>query len=147
MIFDNLMQKKVASPSKTSRTHSKISKEDLAAEDNREYNKAIIDRQKEIKSFSKELIRFNLSIATLVSQKPKKTKEIEQALEIAKLISDDPSLKNSFQNDKGIPIEFILQQLEVPKKFLKKNKSYLIAITLLICGPYTEMRKYFLGGC
>lgn len=147
MIFDYITQKRVSSLSKTSQTYSIFSKEGLAKEDNleQEQSKEIMDRKLEIKNFTKDLIRFNISIATLISQKPKKPREIEQAIEIAKIISDDTSLKNSFQNDRGVPIEFILQQLEIPKKFLKKNKNYLIAVTILLCGPYSELRKYFLG--
>lgn len=136
-------RKRVNTSSASARTYTKLGKkEDSKSCGNKE--KETTERKKEIVNFSKELSKFNLSFSCLTSTKPNQ-KEKELSLKIAKLIKNEPSVRSSFLTDKKLPIDFILQEFQVPKKFLRKHNQYLTALSLLYCGPYLKLKEYFLG--
>lgn len=107
---------------------------------------SVIKRKDEIAAFSKELLRFNLSFSVLVSQKPKKKDDRDQILAIAKFVSSTPSVKETLLNAKKLPDKTIIEEFNVPNKFIRANKFYLIAMSLLLIGPYSEIQSYLLEG-
>jgi len=107
---------------------------------------SVIKRKDEIAAFSKELLTFNLSFSVLVSQKPKKKEERDQVLAIAKFVSGTPSVKELLLNSKELPDKTIIEEFNVPNKFIRANKFYLIAMSLLLIGPYSEIQSYLLEG-
>lgn len=105
---------------------------------------AIKARKEEIISFSTELKKFKLSYSVLISEKPRSRTDREKVLEIAKFVCLNPSVKETFLNQKKLPVKRINEQFQVPKSFISKNKYYLTAIALLLIGPYVEIQNYFL---
>jgi len=118
-----------------------VKEKELASKSN-----VVIKRKDEIAAFSKELTSFNLSFSILVSQKPKKKDEREKALAIAKHVSSTPSLKETLLTTKKLPDKSIAKEFDVQNKFLRANKFYLIAMSLLLIGPYSEIQSYLLEG-
>ncbi|MCK2000587.1 hypothetical protein MZM54_04150 [[Brevibacterium] frigoritolerans] len=105
---------------------------------------AIKARKEEIVSFSTELKKFKLSYSVLISEKPRSRTDREKVLEIAKFVCFNPTVKDTFLNQKKLPVKTIKEQFQVPKSFVSKNKHYLTAIALLLIGPYVEIQNYFL---
>jgi hypothetical protein len=109
-------------------------------------NEKILKRQKEIILFSNELKKYNLSFSVLASHHFKNKDEKETAIAIVKFITDTPSVKETLLNTKTLPDKTIMERFQVSKSFIQKNKLYIIAIFLLLMGPYTEIKSYLLEG-
>ncbi|MGF7535093.1 hypothetical protein AAGG74_15675 [Bacillus mexicanus] len=97
------------------------------------------NRGNEIKKFCNELRRHNINCSTL-KLIPKSQKIKENLLEIAKFVAVIPI----FIEDKLFPIETLKRQFRVSKRYLLKHRSYIIAVAILLNGPYKELKTYFL---
>lgn len=148
MILELTIQQATTIPSKLSRIKSSvlIYDKEIVEEEAQGKNNKNNKRKAEIIAFSVELSKFKLSYSNLISQKPKSKEDRKKILEIASFVSKDESAKESLLQSKELPEEKLVEQLDIPKKFLKKHKTYLIAFSLLLNGPYTELKRYLLEG-
>lgn len=71
---------------------------------------------------------------------PKSKKTKDHLLEVAMFVVNIPS----FLNDKLFPIAELKDHFRVSKRYLLKHKPYIIAVAILLNGPYIELKKYFL---
>lgn len=111
-----------------------------------EKNEKNFHRKSEIIAFSKELSKYNLSYSILSSQKPKKEIERMKAITIASFVSNCQQSKETLLSKKELLDEMIIDRFNVSKNFIQKNRFYLIAISLLLIGPYSELKSFFLKG-
>lgn len=149
LISEHTIERATAIPSKLSRTKSSVytyDKDNVEEKEVQSKNNKTNKRKAEIIAFSVELSKFKLSYSNLISQKPKSKEDRKKILEIASYVSKDEGAKESLFQSKELPEEKLTEQLDIPKKFIKKNKTYLIAFSLLLNGPYTELKRYLLEG-
>lgn len=141
--------KKHGSPSELSQDTMRIRRnlrEEAEEQDTIVASEVVMKRKDEINAFMKELSDYKISFSSLVAKKPKKRDEREQLLAIAKYLSNNSSFKEQLVRTKKLPIKTIIQELDVPKRLIRANRYYLIAVSLLLIGPYSEIQEYLLEG-
>ncbi|MGN5651035.1 hypothetical protein [Bacillus sp. Brlt_9] len=104
------------------------------------------NRNLEIVAFSKELKKFDVSFSHLTENEPKDEDDRNYAISIAKSISDTGSLKEILLKTKKLPCNELITQFDYKQSFISKYASYLVAISLLLIGPYKELQKYLIEG-
>lgn len=97
------------------------------------------NRESEIINFCSELRQHKINCPTL-KLIPKSKKIKDHLLEVAMFVVNIPS----FLNDKLFPIVELKDHFRVSKRYLLKHKPYIIAVAILLNGPYIELKKYFL---
>ncbi|MED2737874.1 hypothetical protein [Bacillus toyonensis] len=104
------------------------------------------NRNLEIVAFSKELKKFDVSFTLLTENKPDDEDDRIYALSIAKSISNSASLKEILLKTKKLPCNELINTFDYKSGFISKYKSYLVAISLLLIGPYNELQNYLIEG-
>jgi hypothetical protein len=104
------------------------------------------NRNLEIVAFSKELKKFDVSFTLLTENEPKDKDDRNYAISIAKAISNSDSLKEVLLKTKKLPCNELIDTFDYKSSFINKYKSYLVAISLLLIGPYKELQKFLIEG-
>jgi RNA polymerase sigma factor len=98
--------------------------------------------QEEIREFSTVLKGFGMSFNDLVDDSPKHTDSKKRAIEIARLISQNDDFTFYLYEKKKLPIKALLDELDVSRKMLERNRKYIIAITVIFNENYTHLKEY-----
>jgi RNA polymerase sigma factor len=102
-------------------------------------------RKDEIIQFQQMLKTYDLSFSDLVENSPKHVDARKNAIEIAKLLSDNEELRNLLIEKKRLPIKQLEQMVDVSRKTIERNRKYIIAIALIMTGDYFYMKDYIKG--
>jgi RNA polymerase sigma factor len=102
-------------------------------------------RKDEIIQFQQMLKTYDLSFTDLVENSPKHADARKNAIEIAKLLTDNEELKNLLIDKKRLPIKQLEQMVDVSRKTIERNRKYIIAIALIMTGDYVYMKDYIKG--
>lgn len=100
------------------------------------------ERRGEIMDFNSCLHEFGLSFAELAEVSPKHSDSREILISVARMLAEDPQLMRQLLVKKLLPIKELLAMVEVSRKTLERNRKYIIAIALLLNGPYPYLRDY-----
>lgn len=103
-------------------------------------------RKKEILEFSKDLQPFGLTFSSMTAEKPRKEKDVQLALSIAKTITENKHMKEKFFLQKNIPVLEVTSNISTKKSFIVKNEAYIIGLTVLLTGEYTLLKEYWIEG-
>ena len=99
----------------------------------------------EILSLQQELKAFGISFHDLPAVSPKAGKTRRACVAVAKALQQTALLDRLLITGK-LPTKELLRQLPVNEKILERHRAYIIAGTLILCGGYSELITYFLGG-
>ncbi|MEH7354961.1 RNA polymerase sigma factor SigI [Neobacillus drentensis] len=102
-------------------------------------------RKDEILNFQKLLTTFDLSFSDLVENSPKHADARKSAIMTAKLIVDNPELKELLFEKKRLPIKQLEKMVKVSRKTIERNRKYIIAIALILSNDYVYMKDYIKG--
>lgn len=100
------------------------------------------DRKEEIAEYARELAEFGLSFGELVELAPKHVDARENAMEVARTIASDPQLRGFVYRKKALPLKDLEELVAVSRKTLERQRKYIIAIVVLLCGDYQYLQDY-----
>ncbi len=101
-------------------------------------------RKSEIEHFKKRLKEFRISLEDVIKATPKHEDARENMLLIAKQVKHKKEQRAYLLTKKKLPIAEIVASADVSRKTLERNRTYIIAIALLLIEDY-EYVKQFLG--
>ncbi len=107
-----------------------------------EKNRTVEERRSEIVDFSNCLLEFGISFAELVDASPKHSDSREVLFEIAGTLAADNKMMQVVLSKKVLPIKELLDVVQVSRKTLERNRKFLIAVALIISGPYPYLKDY-----
>lgn len=107
-----------------------------------EREKTIEERRSEIVDFNRCLQQFGITFGDLVEASPKHSDSREALFAIGALLARDSSLMSLVLTKKMLPIKELLEQVDVSRKTLERNRKFIIAVALIHCGPYPHLKHY-----
>ncbi|MCY0877219.1 MAG: RNA polymerase sigma-I factor [Firmicutes bacterium] len=99
-------------------------------------------RAEEIARYGEELRRYGLSFQVLVDSSPKHADARENALDVARLIADDPGLLGHMQRTGQLPLKQLESRVSVSRKTLERQRQYILASTVLLAGDYEILQSF-----
>jgi RNA polymerase sigma factor len=107
-----------------------------------EKQKGLEERKSEIADFSRVLEEFGISFADLVEVSPKHEDSRRMLVGIGRKLASDAGLMRIVVAKRMLPIKELLEQVNVSRKTLERNRKFLIALALILNGPYPHLREY-----
>jgi hypothetical protein len=109
-------------------------------EDNDEFN--TIKLKKDIQALSKELKRYRISFRKLLSYSPKNEGSMFACIKTAKGIVEDEWLLEKIEKKKTLPIQEVLEVVNIYRGTLEKNRRFIIALCLFIKSDLKCLKAY-----
>lgn len=110
-----------------------------------EKERIVEDRSSEIMEFSNDLLVFGITFTDLTECSPKHIDSRQLLMGIGRTLASNDHLMNLLRTKKMLPIKELLDQLEVSRKTIERNRKYLIAVALIYSGSYPYLRDYLYG--
>ncbi|GGE08242.1 RNA polymerase sigma factor SigI [Marinithermofilum abyssi] len=98
-------------------------------------------RREEVVQFTKALSRFGIGMSDLVDASPKHRDTRKEMLEVARRLVADNELLKQFYEQKRIKKE-LAERVGCHRRTLKRHRTYLIALTLVLVEELPLMREY-----
>ncbi|WP_336747251.1 RNA polymerase sigma factor SigI [Paenibacillus sp. y28] len=102
----------------------------------------IEQRQAEIADFNDCLKQFGMTFSELAEISPKHVDSRQALFAIGYILSSDAELMRILIGKKMLPIKELMQQVDVSRKTLERNRKFIIAIALIHSGPYPCLKEY-----
>lgn len=112
---------------------------------NYEKERIMEDRGSEIKDFSADLLVYGITFTDLTECSPKHIDSRRMLMGIGQTLASNENLMFTLRTKKTLPIKELLDQLDVSRKTLERNRKYLIAVALIYSGSYPYLRDYLYG--
>jgi len=107
-----------------------------------EQQKGMEERRSEIIELNGVLGEFDISFSELVDASPKHSDSRESLIAIGKLLGEDSQLMRILLGKRMLPIKELLEQVDVSRKTLERNRKYIIAIAIIHNGPYPYLKDF-----
>ena len=120
----------------------------LEADRSIEFHKEEIDaerRRDEIASFTGKLQSFGITFGQLVQASPKHADARKNAISIARIVAEDPSMLNYLFQKKKLPLKSLESRVNVSRKTIERNRIYIVAMVLILSGDYRFLSDYLKG--
>lgn len=103
-----------------------------------------LGRRQEIAEFGRELARFGLSLDELVRSSPRHRDTRQLALRVAWRVARTPAYRRRLLETGQLPLEELEAdpELGVSRKTLRRLRSYLVAVVLLLSGDFPQLRAF-----
>jgi len=98
--------------------------------------------QNEIVAYKQLLDEYKISFCDLTNECPKNADNRQEAINIAKLISNHHHLATFVKEKKQLPIMELQKFVTCSQKTITKYKKYIIALSLIYAGNFTYMKDY-----
>ncbi|WP_240620208.1 RNA polymerase sigma factor SigI [Peribacillus acanthi] len=102
-------------------------------------------RKDEILQYTKNLKEFDVSFSDLVECSPKHVDSRQSAIFIAKTLINDPEMLQALYEKKRLPIKQLESKVDVSRKTIERNRKYIIALAIILCGDYIYLKDYLKG--
>lgn len=99
-------------------------------------------RREEILHYRERLQEFAIEFADLPDYTPQHADARVNMIRIARMIAEQPELRQSFLEKKKIPVKYLLQYIAFSRKTVERNRNYIVAITLIFIEDYQYLRSY-----
>jgi RNA polymerase sigma factor len=109
---------------------------------NYEKERTVEDRGSEIIELSEHLLGFGITFTDLTECSPKHVDSRQLLMGIGRMLASDEHLMGILRAKKMLPIKELLEQHDVSRKTLERNRKYLIAVALIYSGTYPYLRDY-----
>lgn len=97
--------------------------------------------QKEIEEYKTLLKEFKITFNQLTAAGPKDSEIRKNAMETATLIAKHENLSAYMMDKKKLPMKE-LDKHSICPKFVRANKKYIMALSVLFIGNFTMLQKY-----
>lgn len=125
--------------------------------DEYEDSQSIIDNQNEITKFNEilsiqmelmdlksKLAEFKITLDDLAKDSPKHEDTRYNAIRAARLIQENKNLKEKLYLYKKLPLREVLSQYDTSRRFMDKNKKFIIAAVLILDSNLDSLKEYIL---
>jgi RNA polymerase sigma factor len=116
-----------------------------AAKDRHQLETEAWYRREEILEFQAQLKKYKLTFEDLIDSSPKHRDARESAVQVARLVYLDQSLREKVIIKGRLPIKDLIDRVEVSKKTLERNRKFIIALVLILDGDYEYLKDYLKG--
>jgi RNA polymerase sigma factor len=99
-------------------------------------------RSQEIAEYAMELAKYGLSFKDLVESSPKHADARRNAFQVARLILSDEEMKQYVLQKNALPLKWLESRAGVSRKTMERQRKYIMAIVILLCGEYPHLRDY-----
>lgn len=107
-----------------------------------ENQRSIEERRGEIMELNRVLAEFDIRFADLVKTSPKHADSRNALLEIGRVLAADYQMMRLLIGKRMLPIKELLERVQVSRKTLERNRKYIIAVALILNGPFPYLRDY-----
>jgi RNA polymerase sigma factor len=102
-------------------------------------------RRQEIAEFKEKLQDYNLTLMELTEVSPKHRDARDSAVKTARILFDDPKLRDYVLEKKRLPIKDLVKKVQVSKKTLERNRKFILAIFIVLGEDYVYLKDYLKG--
>jgi RNA polymerase sigma factor len=99
-------------------------------------------RRIEIAEYKDALEKYNIRFAELPDISPKHRDARISAIHVAKTLFFHKNLRSYVIEKKRIPINELIPHVDVSRKTIERNRKYILAIFVLLCGDYVYLKDY-----
>ncbi|MCT2535777.1 RNA polymerase sigma-I factor [Aquibacillus koreensis] len=99
-------------------------------------------QREEINQFCDALSLYDITLEELVKISPKHSDARESAIQVAHILYREPSLREYVMDKKKIPMNKLVPLVPVSKKTLERNRKYILAVFIVLCGDYLYLKEY-----
>lgn len=101
-------------------------------------------RREEILRFSTMLMEFEISMDELVDISPKHQDARENAIEVAKVLTGRPELRDYLLAKKSLPLKALMNHVALSRKTIERQRKYIIAVSLILIGDFEMLQDYII---
>ncbi|WP_246589536.1 RNA polymerase sigma-I factor [Desertibacillus haloalkaliphilus] len=99
-------------------------------------------RKEELLHFQERLKEFGITFSHLQKECPKHRDARENMAKVARVIIENEEVKAQLLEKKRLPIKPLLNDVDVSRKTLERNRKYLIALAIILLEDYVYIRDY-----
>lgn len=103
------------------------------------------NRKEEILEFKEKLKLYKLSLVELTEVSPKHRDARESAVKTARILYNDPTLRDYVYRKKKLPIKDLVKKVDVSKKTLERNRKFILAMFIVLSEDYIYLKEYLKG--
>jgi RNA polymerase sigma factor len=107
-----------------------------------EKQRGVEERRSEIMDLNRCLKEFGISFSELVDASPKHDDSRQTLFGIGRKLSRRPDLMRLMLTKRMLPIKELLDQVDVSRKTLERNRKFIIAVAIIYHGPYPYLKDY-----
>lgn len=100
------------------------------------------ERREEIFRLDQLLSHYGIRFSELVSISPKHQDARDRALQVARVLVNDPQLLAYLTGKKALPLKDLQKRVAVSRKTLERQRKYIIALTLVLVGDFYHLQEY-----
>ncbi len=100
------------------------------------------ERREEIFRLNQLLNHYGITFSDLVQASPKHQDARERALEVARILTSDPTLLQYLTSRKALPLKELQKRVKVSRKTLERQRKYIIALSLILIGEFYYLQEY-----
>ncbi|WP_231495875.1 RNA polymerase sigma-I factor [Paucisalibacillus sp. EB02] len=102
-------------------------------------------RRQEILEFKDKLATYKLTLFELSEVAPKHRDARDSAVKIARVLREDPKLRDFVEQKKKLPMKELAKKVNVSKKTLERNRKFILAIFIVLGEDYVFLNDYLKG--
>ncbi len=99
-------------------------------------------RREEITGYALRLREFGLSLDELARISPRHEDSRRSAVAVALLLAREPVLRDYLLTHHVLPLQALSDMVTVSRKTLERQRKYIIAVALVVCGEFPRLREY-----
>ncbi|RXT05714.1 RNA polymerase sigma-I factor [Ammoniphilus sp. CFH 90114] len=99
-------------------------------------------RREEIEHYKEKLKEFDIDLMDLPDISPKHADARQNAIEVARVLVRSERLSTLFTEKKKLPMKELMNEVEVSRKTVERNRNYIVAIILLLMEDYRYLQSY-----
>lgn len=100
------------------------------------------ERREEIRRYTLRLAEFGICFADLVTASPRHADARDRAFDCARALVTDPLLTEHLRSRRELPLKALETRVGVSRKTLERQRRYIIAVTLILLGEFSHLRRY-----
>lgn len=100
------------------------------------------NRRQEIHLLAKKLKQYKLSFRELVEASPKHSDARATAIGIAHVLYHNTSMRMFVYKKKQLPMKQLVEQVDVSKKTLERNRKYILAIFIILDSDFVYLQDF-----
>ncbi|HHY92422.1 MAG TPA: RNA polymerase sigma-I factor [Firmicutes bacterium] len=102
-----------------------------------------LERRDEILALKARLAEFGISFREVAQACPRHRDARRRAAQVARQIAATPAWLQALEERKVLPLSEIARQVGVSRKTLERQRKYIVAVVLVLCGDFNHLKEYF----
>jgi RNA polymerase sigma factor len=99
-------------------------------------------RREEIQHYKVKLKDYSIDLMELPDISPKHADARQNAIDVARTLVADERLRTVFLEKKKLPMKDLMNEVEVSRKTVERNRNYIVAIAILLMEDYQYLQSY-----